>query len=219
MQVHTRIRNAGFTEFSMFNTRSIVAALFATAAFVAPALAQTESSASFFRSDSRVRVAALNEQLTLGRESPQTTREIMTDPTEARPGTITIDTQNRYLYLSLADGRALRYGIGVGRPGFDWKGVARVGRKAEWPSWTPPAEMLKRRPDLPRFMPGGIDNPLGARAMYLYSGGRDLLYRIHGTNEPWSIGEAVSSGCIRMMNEDVTDLYTRVGVGATVVVL
>jgi lipoprotein-anchoring transpeptidase ErfK/SrfK len=94
-----------------------------------------------------------------------------------------------------------------------------VGRKAEWPSWTPPAEMLKRRPDLPKFMAGGIDNPLGARAMYLYSGGRDLLYRIHGTNEPWSIGEAVSSGCIRMMNADVTDLYSRVGVGATVVVL
>ncbi|MDF2118780.1 L,D-transpeptidase [Roseiarcaceae bacterium H3SJ34-1] len=203
----------------MFNSRSIVAAVLATAAFAAPALAQSESSASFFRDDRNVRVAALTDPLILGRESPQTTREIMTDPTEQRPGTITIDTQNRYLYLSLPDGRALRYGIGVGRPGFEWKGVARVGRKAEWPSWTPPAEMLKRRPDLPRFMPGGIDNPLGARAMYLYSGGRDLLYRIHGTNEPWSIGEAVSSGCIRMMNEDVKDLYTRVGVGATVVVL
>ena len=203
----------------MFSFRTLFAALVATAALSVPALAQQQSAASYFRNDGRIRVAALNEQLTLGRESPQSTREIMTDPTEQRAGTITIDTENRYLYLSLADGRALRYGIGVGRPGFEWTGLARVGRKAEWPSWTPPVSMLKRRPDLPKFMPGGVDNPLGARAMYLYSGKRDLMYRIHGTNEPWSIGEAVSSGCIRMMNEDVKDLYSRVSIGATVVVL
>ncbi|HEV2573667.1 MAG TPA: L,D-transpeptidase [Beijerinckiaceae bacterium] len=200
-------------------SRSIIAAALVVAGFAAPAFAQDESSASFFRNDARVRVAALGEQLALGRETPRTTREVMADPTGARPGTITVDTENRYLYLSLADGRALRYGIGVGRPGFEWKGAAHVGRKAEWPSWVPPAAMLKRRPDLPKFMEGGIDNPLGARAMYLYSGKRDLMYRIHGTNEPSTIGQAVSSGCIRMLNEDVTDLYSRISVGATVVVL
>jgi lipoprotein-anchoring transpeptidase ErfK/SrfK len=109
----------------------------------------------------------------------------------------------------------LRYGIGVGRPGFEWAGIKSVTRKAEWPDWTPPAAMLKRRPDLPRFMPGGPDNPMGARAMYLGSS----LYRIHGTNEPHTIGQAVSSGCIRMTNEDVTDLYNRVRVGMRVIVI
>lgn len=132
-----------------------------------------------------------------------------------RPGTIVIDTPNKYLYLVQAGGQAIRYGIGVGRPGFEWSGVKIVSRKAEWPSWTPPAEMLLRRPDLPTFMPGGPGNPLGARALYLGSS----LYRIHGTNEPWTIGGNVSSGCIRMMNEDVIDLYGRVGVGARVIVM
>ncbi|MFZ9501591.1 MAG: L,D-transpeptidase [Beijerinckiaceae bacterium] len=132
-----------------------------------------------------------------------------------RPGTIVIDTPSRYLYLVQPGGRAIRYGIGVGRPGFEWSGVKRISRKAEWPDWTPPPEMLKRRPDLPRFMKGGPDNPLGARALYLGSS----LYRIHGTNEPWTIGQNVSSGCIRMMNEDVEDLYGRVRLGATVVVM
>ncbi len=132
-----------------------------------------------------------------------------------RAGTIVIDTPNRFLYLVGPGGTALRYGIGVGRPGFEWAGVKSVTRKAEWPSWTPPSEMLKRRPDLPRFMAGGPDNPLGARALYLGSS----LYRIHGTNEPSTIGQAVSSGCIRMRNEDVTDLYERVRVGSKVVVI
>ena len=113
------------------------------------------------------------------------------------------------------DGKAIRYGIGVGRPGFTWAGAKSVSRKAEWPDWVPPKEMLARRPDLPHFMAGGPDNPLGARAMYLGSS----LYRIHGSNEPWTIGQAVSSGCIRMRNEDVTDLYERVRVGTKVVVL
>ncbi len=131
------------------------------------------------------------------------------------PGTVVVSTGERRLYLVLPGDRALRYGIGVGRPGFTWTGVQRIARKAEWPDWTPPAEMLKRRPDLPRFMKGGEDNPLGARAMYLGSS----LYRIHGSNEPDTIGQAVSSGCIRMTNEDVADLYERVGVGTTVVVL
>lgn len=131
------------------------------------------------------------------------------------PGTVVIDTPNRFLYLVQPGGRALRYGIGVGRPGFEWGGAKTITRKAEWPSWTPPAEMLKRRPDLPRFMAGGGDNPMGARAMYLGSS----LYRIHGTNEPHTIGQAVSSGCIRMTNDDVTDLYERVRVGMKVIVI
>ena len=131
------------------------------------------------------------------------------------PGTIVIDTPRRFLFLVQPGGRALRYGIGVGRPGFTWAGLKSVTRKAEWPSWTPPAEMLKRRPDLPRFMAGGGDNPMGARALYLGSS----LYRIHGTNEPHTIGQAVSSGCIRMTNDDVTDLYGRVRVGARVLVI
>ena len=155
----------------------------------------------------------------LTREQATTTRTIVTDPTGERAGTITIDTKNRYLYLSLEDGRAMRYDVGVGREGFEWQGRAYVGRRAEWPSWTPPAAMLKRRPDLPRFMQGGIENPLGARAMYLYNGNGDTMYRIHGTNEPDTIGQAVSSGCIRLLNDDVVDLYSRVKVGAPVVVL
>jgi lipoprotein-anchoring transpeptidase ErfK/SrfK len=130
-------------------------------------------------------------------------------------GTIIINTNERFLYLIQGDGTAIRYGIGVGRPGFTWAGVHRVTRKREWPDWTPPAEMLKRRPDLPRHMEGGPENPLGARAMYLGS----TLYRIHGSNEPWTIGTAVSSGCIRMRNEDVIDLYQRVKVGTKVVVI
>ena len=147
------------------------------------------------------------------------TRVLVTDPTGQKTGSVTIDTNRRALYLSLGGGQAIRYGVGVGRAGFEWRGRAHVGRKAEWPSWTPPAAMLKRRPDLPRFMNGGINNPLGARALYLYNGDRDTLFRIHGTNEPWTIGQAVSSGCIRMMNNDVVDLYNRVPVGARVVVI
>ncbi|MGN6309456.1 MAG: L,D-transpeptidase family protein [Xanthobacteraceae bacterium] len=132
-----------------------------------------------------------------------------------RAGTIVVDTPNKFLYLVQSDGTALRYGIGVGRPGFTWSGVKSITAKKEWPSWTPPADMLRRRPDLPRFMEGGPENPLGARAMYLGSS----LYRIHGSNEPWTIGTNVSSGCIRMRNEDVIDLYGRVHVGARVVVI
>ena len=133
--------------------------------------------------------------------------------TEA-PGTIIISTAERHLYLIQGNGRALRYGIGVGREGFGWAGTHRVTAKKEWPGWTPPREMLARRPDLPHYMPGGIENPLGARALYLGS----TLYRIHGSNEPQTIGQAVSSGCIRMTNEDVVDLYNRVRIGTVVVV-
>lgn len=155
----------------------------------------------------------------LARDYPTSTREIVADPTSERPGTITVDTKNRYLYLSLPGGEAVRYGVGVGRQGFTWRGRTHIGRKEAWPGWTPPSAMLKRRPDLPRHMAGGEDNPLGARAMYLYSGGRDTMFRIHGSNEPWTIGQAVSSGCIRMLNDDVSDLFSRVKVGTTVVVL
>jgi lipoprotein-anchoring transpeptidase ErfK/SrfK len=130
------------------------------------------------------------------------------------PGTVVISTTERRLYYVLPGGQAVKYGVGVGRPGFEWSGVKTVSQKREWPGWTPPAQMLKRRPDLPRHMEGGVDNPLGARAMYLGSS----LYRIHGSNEPETIGQAVSSGCIRMTNDDVTDLYERVRVGTKVVV-
>src|SRR5580704_15243893 len=132
-----------------------------------------------------------------------------------RPGTVVVNTAERRLYLVTGDGQALRYGIGVGRIGFSWAGTTAVSMKKEWPDWTPPEQMLHRRPDLPRHMAGGLENPLGARALYLGSS----LYRIHGSNEPETIGQAVSSGCFRMTNDDVIDLYNRVPVGATVVVL
>ena len=146
---------------------------------------------------------------------PQFTRQVVDYNGNEKPGTIIIDSPRFFLYLVMADGKALRYGIGVGRPGFAWSGVKQISAMREWPDWTPPAEMLARRPDLPRFMPGGPDNPLGARAMYLGSS----LYRIHGSNEPWTIGMQVSSGCIRLRNEDVVDLYGRVKVGTRVIVL
>ena len=149
----------------------------------------------------------------IGRSSP-IPRQTVSFAVNYAPGTIFIDTAERRLYLVLGNGRALRYGIGVGRDGFRWSGVHRISAKKVWPGWTPPSQMLARRPDLPRHMPGGIDNPLGARAMYLGSS----LYRIHGSNEPETIGQAVSSGCFRMTNEDVEDLYDRVAVGATVIV-
>jgi lipoprotein-anchoring transpeptidase ErfK/SrfK len=139
---------------------------------------------------------------------------VVSAPGRFAPGTIYINTAERRLYLMLGNGQALRYGIGVGRDGFSWSGTHHVTAKKEWPSWTPPAQMLARRPDLPHYMPGGIENPLGARALYLGS----TLYRIHGSNEPETIGQAVSSGCFRMTNEDVVDLYNRVRIGTVVVV-
>ena len=145
---------------------------------------------------------------------PRFERQVVSYDGPHRPGTIVIDTENKFLYFVEAGGSAIRYGIGVGRPGFTWSGVKTITRKAEWPDWTPPPEMLLRRPDLPAHMEGGEANPLGARAMYLGS----TLYRIHGTNEPNTIGTNVSSGCIRLRNEDVIDLYERVKVGTTVIV-
>lgn len=130
-------------------------------------------------------------------------------------GTIVVDTPHKFLFYVLGNGAALRYGIGTARQGFEWGGVHQISRKAEWPSWTPPAEMLARQPGIPHHMEGGVNNPLGARALYIGS----TLYRIHGTNEPWTIGGDVSSGCIRMTNDDVIDLYSRVRIGAKVIVL
>jgi lipoprotein-anchoring transpeptidase ErfK/SrfK len=142
-------------------------------------------------------------------------RRTVVYPSDEAPGTIIVDTQNTFLYYILPGGTAIRYGIGVGREGFTWSGVKTVERKAEWPDWTPPPEMIARSPYLPRFMAGGVTNPLGARAMYL--GG--TFYRIHGTNAPSTIGSRATAGCIRMANEDVIDLYDRVKVGTKVVVL
>ena len=149
------------------------------------------------------------------RLDPKFMRQVVPYKSNEPPGTIVVVTGQKYLYLVLGKGKALRYGIGVARDGFEWSGTHRVSNKREWPGWTPPAEMKKRKPGLPDYMPGGLNNPLGARALYIGS----TLYRIHGTNEPWSIGQNVSSGCIRMVNDDVVDLFDRVKIGAKVIVL
>ncbi len=145
---------------------------------------------------------------------PEYQRQMVFYRTTEAPGTIIIQTSERYLYLVQGNGRALRYGIGVGREGFQWQGLLKISRKAEWPDWTPPPEMIQRQPYLPRFMAGGPGNPMGARALYLGA----TVYRIHGTNQPQTIGSAVSSGCFRLVNADVTDLFDRVPVGTKVVV-
>lgn len=197
----------------------IVAFGMTVGAGVAQAYEASEPAGRFFAREQTVRLAALQEASRPQRAIPASTRAFVADPTGQAAGVITVDTKNRYLYLSLGNGQAVRYGVGVGRAGFEWSGVAQIGRKAEWPAWTPPPAMLKRRPDLPKHMAGGIDNPLGARALYLHNGGRDTMFRIHGTNEPETIGQAVSSGCIRMLNEDVSDFYERVKIGASVRVI
>jgi lipoprotein-anchoring transpeptidase ErfK/SrfK len=195
--------------------------VFALAAIASAALSTTASANPFFlfapldqpQVQSAPDVMEPNEGAT---ELPaRFQRQVVPYVGHEAPGTVIIDTPNTYLYLVLGDGRALRYGIGVGRDGFTWSGMQTISRKAEWPDWTPPEEMLVRQPYLPRFMAGGPGNPLGARAMYL--GG--TIYRIHGTNQPETIGGRVSSGCIRLTNEDVADLYGRVNVGTKVIVL
>jgi lipoprotein-anchoring transpeptidase ErfK/SrfK len=159
---------------------------------------------------------------------PEFLRKSVHYPTGEAPGTVVVDPQNHFLYLIEGEGRAIRYGVGVGRQGFGWSGTASVHDKQEWPDWYPPKEMLARQPELLRHMsdlqgglgmPGGPRNPLGARALYLWQNDKDTLYRIHGTSEPWTIGHSVSSGCIRMLNQDVMDLYARTTVGAKVIVL
>jgi len=154
--------------------------------------------------------------------NPKYKRQLVRYSMSHPAGTVVVDPDSKFLYLVLEGGYALRYGIGVGREGFGWSGTAEVARKAQWPRWTPPAEMIRRQPELEQYRKGmepGPGNPLGARALYLYQNGRDTLYRIHGTNEPSTIGQNVSSGCIRLLNQDVVDLFERVPVGARVVVL
>jgi lipoprotein-anchoring transpeptidase ErfK/SrfK len=148
-------------------------------------------------------------------------RQIVRYETKEKPGTIIVDTGAKHLYFVLPEGKAVRYGIGVGREGFEWRGTARVAMKREWPVWTPPSAMIKRQPELAKWrggMPAGLNNPLGARALYLYNKGGDSGYRLHGTPEWFSIGKAMSSGCIRLMNQDIVDLYNRADVGAKVIV-
>ncbi len=152
---------------------------------------------------------------------PNMFRTQVPDPTGEAPGTVVVNTTERHLYLVLEGGQAMRYGVGIGREGFSWQGRAKVGRKAEWPTWTPPLEMQQRQPETREWangMPGGLTNPLGARALYIFQDGRDTLYRLHGTLEVWSIGGAVSSGCVRLLFHDIIDLYNRVPVGAPILV-
>ena len=186
---------------------SALVALLSAAAFSGPAAAYeidpiTREPVFYFPSTHRPQASAIR-------------RQVVTLTSEYAPGTVVVSTSQRRLYYVMGGGQAISYGVGVGRPGFTWAGTKTISMKREWPDWRPPAQMLKRRPDLPRYMAGGPANPLGARALYLGSS----LYRIHGTNEPWTIGEAVSSGCIRMMNDDVVDLYNRTQVGTRVLVI
>jgi lipoprotein-anchoring transpeptidase ErfK/SrfK len=160
----------------------------------------------------------------IAKVDPNYYRRIVPDPTGERPGTVVVDTNSHHLYLVRENGEALRYGVGLGREGFAWAGRAVVQWKQKWPKWTPPAEMIARQPELEKYsaenggMPGGLDNPLGARALYLFQNGEDTLYRLHGSPEWWSIGKSVSSGCVRLMNQDIIDLYDRVPTGSPVLV-
>ncbi len=202
---------------SKLNSTVAVAALIAAAA-----LSSSAAQAQFFAQPApqyqapQYQALAAEPDMDMDAQmDPRLQRQIVSYQTREAPGTIIVDTPNTYLYLVLGDGQALRYGIGVGREGFTWAGVKTVAKKAEWPDWYPPAEMIARQPYLPRMTMGGPGNPLGARALYLGIS----EYRIHGTNDPTTIGKNVSSGCIRLTNEDVTDLYERVKVGAKVIVL
>ncbi|MBY0532732.1 MAG: L,D-transpeptidase [Xanthobacteraceae bacterium] len=196
-------------------------ALIATFSASAPANAQTFSLLpNLFQQEEERVLAYAPEEEVIAEEQPyempaHLKRQIVNYQTKELPGTVIIDTANTYLYLVLGDGRAMRYGIGVGREGFTWAGTQKIANKAEWPDWRPPQDMIVRQPYLPRFVAGGTHNPLGARALYL----GNTQYRIHGTNQPRTIGQRVSSGCIRMTNDDVADLYSRVSVGTRVVVL
>jgi lipoprotein-anchoring transpeptidase ErfK/SrfK len=202
------------------SSRAISVVVFATAVFVAPAIFSIAANAQMlgyaparqesFRSD-----YVTPDQGAGGAIPERLRRAVVAFDSREAPGTIVIDTSNTALYYVLGQGRAIRYGVGVGREGFTWSGVQTISRKAEWPDWHPPAEMIARQPYLPRFMAGGPGNPLGARAIYLGTS----QYRIHGTNDPSTIGKFVSSGCIRLSNEDVTDLFSRVDIGTRVVVL
>ena len=198
-------------------TVALAAALWTTAAFAQPFAFFEPPTRAYVPFDQVMRdqTPAADEPTGTADLAANLRRQVVAYPTGEASGTIVIDTPHTYLYLVLGGGKAMRYGIGVGREGFTWSGTQSITRKQEWPDWTPPPEMVQRQPYLPRFMAGGPGNPLGARAMYLGS----TIYRIHGTNAPETIGHQVSSGCIRMVNDDVTDLYGRVNVGTKVVVL
>ena len=199
----------------------------ALAACIAVSVALPATSASAFMGARPAADGVASSDVTLVVQQKQPKRAFLRKKvrfvTNEKPGTIIIDTPNKYLYYVEGNNKATRYGVGVGREGFGWSGVVKVGRKEEWPSWTPPAEMRRREAAQGRILPitqkGGIDNPLGARALYLYRGGRDTMFRIHGTNQPQTIGGAVSSGCVRMLNHDVIDLYQRAGLGTKVIVV
>ena len=203
----------------MFKISHILAGALAAAALMAAdwataaPLSLSHNVYAYSRAD---QMGPVDEETQQGYEAPaQFRRQLVAYNGSEAPGTIIIDTPNTFLYLVQPGGRAIRYGIGVGRDGFRWSGVQHITKKAEWPDWTPPAEMIARQPYLPRFMAGGATNPLGARAMYL----GNTIYRIHGTNAPSTIGSRVSSGCIRLVNDDVIDLASRVNVGTKVVVI
>jgi len=192
--------------------RALLAAVIGTIAATASAQSATTSSRAPLQIGDQPGLVPTAEQSLL---PPEFRMQPVYFRTTEKPGTIIINTDERYLYLVQGDNRALRYGVGVGRDGFQWSGLLKVSRKTEWPDWRPPPEMIQRQPYLPRFMAGGEGNPMGARALYL----GDTVYRIHGTNQPQTIGHALSSGCFRMVNADVMDLYERVPVGTKVVVL
>jgi lipoprotein-anchoring transpeptidase ErfK/SrfK len=204
---------------------AMAAAFFATAASANPleffpfgqpfSYQQPAAQAPSFARDSYARDSYARDSYEGAEQGDRFRRQVVDYPSREPAGTVIVDTPHTYLYYVLGNGKAIRYGIGVGRDGFTWSGTETVSRKAEWPDWTPPPEMIARQPYLPRFMAGGPSNPLGARAMYL----GNTIYRIHGTNAPETIGHNVSSGCIRLVNEDVTDLYSRVNVGTKVIVL
>ena len=199
----------------------------ALAACIAVSVALPATSASAFMGARPAADGVASSDVTLVVQQKQPKRAFLRKKvrfvTNEKPGTIIIDTPNKYLYYVEGNNKATRFGVGVGREGFGWSGVVKVGRKEEWPSWTPPAEMRRREAANGRILPitqeGGIDNPLGARALYLFKGGRDTIFRIHGTNQPWTIGQNMSSGCIRMMNKDVEHLYARAGLGTKVIVI
>ena len=198
---------------SFFKAAAAIAALVASTTSLPPIRSSCSAPPRPSRRCRRPQASAPTEERTA--VPARFRRQIVNYRTNEPAGTIIVDTPNTYLYLVLGNGRAMRYGIGVGRDGFTWSGVQSITRRAEWPDWHPPAEMIARQPYLPRYMAGGPGNPMGARALYLGS----TIYRIHGTNAPHTIGQRVSSGCIRLTNEDVTDLYSRVNVGTRVVVL
>src|SRR5580658_8991821 len=212
--------NTGTRGFLMtYRTRSLALAALAASVLCAPMSARAQSYAPNAPVNYPASVFAPvlhDDDAAAGMDdSSPLRRQVVGYPTSEAPGTIVIDTPHTFLYLVLGNGKALRYGIGVGREGFTWAGTEAISRKAEWPDWYPPAEMIARQPYLPRFVAGGPNNPLGARALYL----GHSEYRIHGTNDPSTIGKFVSSGCIRLTNEDVADLFSRVEIGTKVVVL